>query len=91
MSDPAQTAVACLADAFEAAARGRVGATLADWEEAIRAHLQAQMALAVMRLSQGAPAMLEEGSDGFERVVVDLPLPDGTRFRFDAALERLGA
>ncbi|MBX9700976.1 MAG: hypothetical protein K2X74_16180 [Acetobacteraceae bacterium] len=87
MRDPAAPAPARLASALEAANSGPFGASLTAWEEALRAHVQQQMELAVLRLSQGAAAMLDPAGAKFAEVDVTLPLPAGERFRFRASLE----
>lgn len=70
------------ATAFE-----RLGVPLSVWEEQLRAHVQQQMELAVHRLSQAAPDMLDEHGLRFVSVDVTLPLPAGERVRFFASLE----
>lgn len=70
------------ATAFE-----RLGVPVSAWEEQIRAHVQQQLELAVYRLSQAAPDMLDENGARFVAVDVTLPLPAGERVRFVASLE----
>jgi hypothetical protein len=87
MHSPALPAPERAEAVFDAAARGPFGADLAAWEDAIRAHLQQQMELAVLRLSQGGPTMLTEDGPKWHDVDVTLPLPAGERLRFRASLE----
>lgn len=86
-ADAALPAPRRIAPAFDAAARGPFGASLTAWEDAIRAHIQQQMELAVLRLSQGVPTMLTEGGPKYHDVDLVLPLPAGERLRFRASLE----
>lgn len=87
MRNPALPAHARAEAVFDAAARGPFGANLAAWEDAIRAHLQQQMELAVLRLSQGGPTMLTEDGPKWHDVDITLPMPGGERMRFRASLE----
>lgn len=73
--------------AFAEAASHPHGAALSAWEEAIRAHVQQQMELAVLRLSQQAPGMLDDAGPKYCNLVVALPLPTGERLTFVASLE----
>ena len=87
MHSPALPAARRIEAAFEAATRNPAGAGLAAWEDAIRAHMQQQMELAVLRLSQGVPTMLTEDGPKWHDVDITLPLPAGERLRFRASLE----
>lgn len=82
MHDLGASAPAAPTTAFE-----RLGVPLSVWEEQLRAHVQQQMELAVHRLSQAAPDMLDEHGARFVSVDVTLPLPAGERVRFKASLE----
>lgn len=75
------------APAAPATAYERLGTPLSVWEEQLRAHVQQQLELAVHRLSQAAPEMLDEAGPRFVTVDVTLPLPAGERVRFVASLE----
>lgn len=69
------------------ARHARHGTTLSAWEEAIRAGVQSQLELAVMRLSQDAPALLDDAGPKCVRIEVELPLPEGERLCFRGELE----
>ncbi len=87
MHNPAIPATRRTEAVFEAAARGPFGASQAAWEDAIRAHLQQQIELASLRLSQSGPDLLSEHGAKFVSVDLVLPLPAGERVRFRASLE----
>ena len=87
MRDPALPAPARAEAVLDQAARGPFGASLAAWEDAIRAHLQQQMELAVLRLSQSGPDLLSDTGAKFVSVDLALPMPAGERVRFRASLE----
>jgi hypothetical protein len=73
--------------AIRDAHHARHGTTLAAWEEALRTLVQQQMELAVLRLSQDAPGLLDD--EGPKILTLDLafPLPAGETLAFRASLE----
>lgn len=87
MHSPAMPAPARAEATLAAVHTAPYGVSQAAWEDAIRAHLQQQMELAVLRLSQGGPTMLTEDGPKYHDVDITLPLPAGERLRFRASLE----
>jgi hypothetical protein len=74
-------------NALQDAAHHRWGAPLSAWEDAIRAHVQAQIEAAVLDLSRAAPGMLADDGDRFRRIEVVLTLPAGERMTLVASVE----
>lgn len=61
--------------------------TLAVWQEQIRAAMQMQLELAVSRLAQTVPTLLEEGGPRFTSIQVTLPVVGNDQVVFRASLE----
>lgn len=61
--------------------------TLAVWQERIRAGMQQQLELAVSRLAQMTPTLLEEGGPRFTSIEVTLPVIGNDQVVFRASLE----
>jgi hypothetical protein len=73
--------------ALQEAATARHGVTLAAWEEALRAHVQALLVTQMLRLSEGIPDMLADDGGKYHRIDVPLLLPAGERLRLVASIE----
>jgi hypothetical protein len=91
LSEAAQTCLSAAPQpalrAFGLAATHPNGVSQDAWESAVRAVLQQQMELAVLRLSHDAPALLTEDGPRYDSVALRLPLPDGTQIDFRASLQ----
>ena len=74
-------------DAIAMAAQHPHGAPLQLWEDAMRALVQHQLEIAMLRLSHAAPDLLSEHGAKFVHTDLTLPLPGGEKVRLRANLE----
>jgi hypothetical protein len=77
------------ARALAEAAASPIGASLGEWEAGLRTLVQQQLAIAMLRLSDAVPGLLDEPPVRPPVVDLVLPLPAGEKLRLVARLERV--
>lgn len=75
--------------ALAEAAASPIGASLAEWEDGLRMLVQQQLTIAMLRLSDAVPGLLDVPPVLPPVVDLVLPLPAGEKLRLRAVLERV--